>query len=56
MGIIKRGIRNTSGPSFGQTSVRKILKSTVKSTIENQADRVATDKKHGMNICKRDKM
>ena len=47
MGIIKRGIRKTSEPSFGQTSVRKIPKSTTKSTIKNQADRVATDKKMG---------
>ena len=45
MGIIKGGVRNTSGPLFGQTSVRKILKSTAKSTIKNQADHFATDKK-----------
>ena len=54
MGIIKRGIPNTSGHPFGETSVRKILKSTVKSTIKNQAERVATDKKHGMKYCKRE--
>ena len=47
MGIIKRGIRKPSGPSFGQTSVRKIPKSTAKTTIKNQADRIATDKKMG---------